>query len=248
MIRGGAGADTIDGGEGRDWAGYWFSDAGVTVDLATGEGRGGDAAGDRLSNIENLEGSHHDDVLLGNAHANRIDGHDGHDRLAGGDGNDTLRAGNGNDIAAGGNGRDTITGGEGHDDLRGESGNDRLDGGDGVDFLSGGDGEDFILGGDGNDTIDAGAGQDIVHGGKGNDVIYGGPDPDVIVYDYGWTQIKARYDASDYSIWIEAPDGKDHVFSALTFATTTGTYRFDVPSQSWVLDSTKTSADWLANP
>ena len=54
------------------------------------------------------------------------------------------------------------------------------------------------------------------------------------------------YDGRDYSIWVEAPDGRDHVFTALTFATTTGTWRFDVPTQSWRHVSDMTGHDWLA--
>ena len=55
-LHGGAGADTLDGGEGDDHVGYWGSDAGVTVNLATGTGQGGDAEGDTLTGIENLIG------------------------------------------------------------------------------------------------------------------------------------------------------------------------------------------------
>ena len=40
-LEGGFGADVLDGGAGFDWAGYELSDAGVTVNLATGEAKGG---------------------------------------------------------------------------------------------------------------------------------------------------------------------------------------------------------------
>jgi Ca2+-binding RTX toxin-like protein len=46
MISGEAGADQIDGGAGTDRAYYTASDAGVTVNLTTGEGHGGHAEGD----------------------------------------------------------------------------------------------------------------------------------------------------------------------------------------------------------
>jgi hypothetical protein len=42
----------------------------VTVDLAAGTGLGGDAEGDTLLDIENLDGSGHDDSLTGDSGAN----------------------------------------------------------------------------------------------------------------------------------------------------------------------------------
>lgn len=134
----------------------------------------------------------------------------------------------------------------GGDQLHGDSGDDRIEGGGGRDFITGSDGIDLLLGGNGNDLIDAGTGCDIISGGAGNDVIYGGPDPDVIVYDFAWKDLHVHYEDSDYSIWVEAPDGTDHVFTALTYATATGTYRYDVPTAEWVFVSAMTGADWIA--
>ena len=210
MLTGGRGADVLSGGNGSDWACYGASLTGVRVDLTTRTAWGGDAAGDVLSGIDNLQGSNQSDVLVGDGADNVLSGRDGGDTL------------------------------------HGNGGNDRLIGGSGSDFITGGSGEDTILGGAGNDTIDAGTGRELVKGGAGNDLIYGGPDPDVIIYDFAWNTLEATYDGSDYSIWIDAPDGLDHVFSALTFATTTGTYRFDVPTLTWVYVSAMTGDDWLA--
>jgi Ca2+-binding RTX toxin-like protein len=67
LLIGGAGADRIDGGDGKDFASYSGSATGVRVDLGTGTGTGGDAEGDRLTGIENLAGSSHDDRLTGNS-------------------------------------------------------------------------------------------------------------------------------------------------------------------------------------
>ncbi len=61
---GGADADTLDGGDGIDLASYRTSAAGVSVALDGNVGAGGDAAGDRLTNIENANGSNFDDVTL----------------------------------------------------------------------------------------------------------------------------------------------------------------------------------------
>ncbi|KGM30054.1 M10 family metallopeptidase C-terminal domain-containing protein, partial [Inquilinus limosus] len=97
VLRGGAGADRLDGGEGADTASYHASSAAVSVDLSTGKGSGGDAQGDVLISIENLSGSSGNDRLTGNAGVN------------------TLQGWNGNDVLTGAGGRDTLTGGAGAD-------------------------------------------------------------------------------------------------------------------------------------
>src|SRR5450755_1409305 len=97
-IIGGAGADTLDGGAGADTVDYSASSAGVTVNLTNaGAQSGGDAAGDILSNFENITGSAYADVLTGNASANVISGGAGNDTIIGGAGADTLDGGAGTD-------------------------------------------------------------------------------------------------------------------------------------------------------
>jgi Ca2+-binding RTX toxin-like protein len=85
-MEGGDGADVIDGGDGFDYALYFGSDTGVTVNLATTGSQlsAGDAAGDVLTNIEGLDGSDFADRLTGNADANGLYGELGHDTLTGG--------------------------------------------------------------------------------------------------------------------------------------------------------------------
>ncbi len=65
---GGAGADRLDGGTGTDMADYSASGAAVTVNLGTGLGAGGDAAGDTLTAIEQVTGSAYNEL------ADRLDG------------------------------------------------------------------------------------------------------------------------------------------------------------------------------
>jgi Ca2+-binding RTX toxin-like protein len=136
FLVGGKGGDHLVGGEGSDWASYDGSSEGVYVDLFGGFGLYGDAADDTLYSIENLFGSQHDDVLVGNAQANILKGVNGEDSLLGFDGADTLYGGGDDDNLYGHNGTDT---------LRGDSGDDRLDGGFGRDTMHGGaDADTFI--------------------------------------------------------------------------------------------------------
>ena len=178
-LEGGAGADTLIGGEGTDTVTYTGSTSGVTVDLASGTGAGGDAEGDRITGVENVTGSAHADHLTGDGGANLIDGAAGDDTLVGGAGADTLIGGDGTDTAdysaspaavtvdleAGtGHGGDAegdiltgienVIGSAFGDRLTGNGGGNRLDGGAGDDTLAGGAGADTLTGGDGTDTAD----------------------------------------------------------------------------------------------
>ncbi|MGL4968488.1 MAG: calcium-binding protein [Inquilinus sp.] len=110
VLRGGAGADGLGGGDGSDTASYWYSSVGVTVDLATGTGHGGDAEGDTLSDFEILSGSQSDDHLSGDALANTLQGWNGNDVLAGGAGKDVLAGGAGADRFAFMTTGDSLTG------------------------------------------------------------------------------------------------------------------------------------------
>ena len=62
-LEGGAGADRLDGGAGDDVLSYRESDAGVTVNLATGRTSGGDAQGDTIRGFEHVWGSRGNDTL-----------------------------------------------------------------------------------------------------------------------------------------------------------------------------------------
>ena len=101
-IDGGPGGDSINGGVGEDTVTYENSDAGVrvTVNATTGN-EGGEAEGDRLSRVENLVGSDHNDRLFGDS---------GNNKLSGGAGDDRIVANAGNDRVEGGAGADTMDG------------------------------------------------------------------------------------------------------------------------------------------
>lgn len=100
FLEGRGGADVLDGGDGIDTASYAASAMGVTVNLATGIGSGGDAEGDRLKDVE---------ILIGSANADTLTGATGDNRIEAGAGNDVLRTGGGNDVLDGGSGFDTLT-------------------------------------------------------------------------------------------------------------------------------------------
>ena len=90
----GLGNDTYIGGTGIDTVKYTSATAGIRVDLAKGTAASisGDAASigqDQLSGIENIIGGQYDDILIGDAQANRLFGGSGSDQLNGGDGVDT---------------------------------------------------------------------------------------------------------------------------------------------------------------
>ena len=205
VLVGGAGSDALHGGAGEDTASYAGSSFGVTVSLAAGTGAGGDAAGDRLEEIEHLEGSEHADTLTGDAGANRLAGGAGDDSLYGGAGDDVLVGGAGSDTLHGGAGEDTAsyagssfgvtvslaagtgTGGdaqgdrlEGIEHLEGSEHGDRLTGDAGANRLAGGGGADILIGRDGDDLLFGGVGRDILIGDAGDDILDGGSGSDYL--------------------------------------------------------------------
>lgn len=161
-------ANRIDGGVGVDTVSYAGSSAGVDVNLILALTRGqtgGDAAGDRLFNIENIIGSGFADTLAGNSLINRIDGGAGLDTIsyfsatagvkvnlalttAQADGDTLVNIEN----ITGSYYADTLTARAAGSTLKGMQGNDILNGGTGNDTLDGGLNNDTLIGGKGNDT------------------------------------------------------------------------------------------------
>jgi Ca2+-binding RTX toxin-like protein len=129
LLEGGAGADVVVGGGGSDTVSYLSSALPVGVDLTTGLGSGGDAAGDTLSGIEKVFGSGQGDILTGNGGANVLFGLAGADTLNGGGGDDVVNGGAGNDVAFLGAGNDVFqwNQGDANDTVEGQDGVDRLD-------------------------------------------------------------------------------------------------------------------------
>ncbi len=128
-LEGGEGADHLEGGTGKNTASYQSAGTGLTINLANPSENTGEANGDTYNHIQNIQGSRHNDVIIGDHLANELDGGEGADSLEGGDGNDILKGGDGNDILKGGDGDDTLKGGEGDDTLYGGKGKDVFEGG-----------------------------------------------------------------------------------------------------------------------
>jgi Ca2+-binding RTX toxin-like protein len=195
---GGTGADEIHGGGGHDRAIYSSANAGVNVSLENGVvGSGGEAEGDRLYDIDDLDGTYFDDSLTGNDLHNEILASAGDDHIYGKGGDDLLWGGAGADVIDGGDGYDTVTymgpdsgvtvslatgvvsGGEAEGDklfnieaLKGSFYDDRLTGDAANNGIDGGYGNDTIDAGAGNDTIDSGwGGADLIDGGAGDDTV-----------------------------------------------------------------------------
>ena len=206
-LRGKAGADRLDGGNGVDVADYAASAAGVIVNLATGEASNGDAAGDVLVSVENIDGSALADTLTGNASANRLAGGAGNDMLDGGAGNDTLLGGAGDDILYVDSTGDVVTenSGEGIDTIvasvswtlganlenltlsgsaaingTGNSLANTLVGNGAANILDGAAGDDLLQGMAGNDSLYGRAGNDRLEGGDGTDLLIGGAGRDIL--------------------------------------------------------------------
>lgn len=203
-LSGDQGADVLDGGANEagvnngDYADYTSSSQAIDVSLFEGEGYEGDASGDTLTNIENVNGSLFDDYIEGDNIANLLSGNDGNDEIIGLGGNDILFGGNGDDLLSGDEGNDVLTGGKGADYLEGGEGFDTADystasegvqinmpfgglGGealgdeyDSIEAIQGSKFDDGLVGDNDNNTLFGGDGEDGLFGSGGNDTLVGG--------------------------------------------------------------------------
>jgi len=128
---GGAGDDYLDGGAG-DWDTAWYNQSeelnGINVNLAAGTASDdGFGNTDTLVSIENVEGSAHDDIIVGDSNHNNLVGNEGNDVMYGADGDDNFSDRDGNDQTFGENGHDWFHASSGDDLLDGGAGNDTAD-------------------------------------------------------------------------------------------------------------------------
>ena len=177
-LYGGAGADVLNGGPGIDVLSYFDSNAGVTVNLATGAASGGHANGDTFSGIEWLDGSRFDDHLTGDSGDNRFWDSDGNDRLEGGGGDDQFWSGADPDSVHGGEGWDHLAYSASDAAVTVDLATGAASGGyaEGDTFTSiesvyGTQYADHLTGDDSSNTLAGGAGADVLDGGLGRDYL-----------------------------------------------------------------------------
>ena len=192
VINAGGGRDTIDGGEGVDTISYENSTEAVNIHLASNIHRGGEAYGDRLSNIENIIGSDYNDTLTGDDNDNVING---------GGGNDTIDGGGGGDTIDGGEGVDTVSYEYSSQAVNvnlatnthsgGEAQGDRLSN---IENIIGSNYDDTLTGDNNDNIINGQRGYDTINGGEGNDIIYGGRESDTIDGGSGFDTLKTNGD------------------------------------------------------
>jgi CSLREA domain-containing protein/uncharacterized repeat protein (TIGR01451 family) len=234
-LYGQAGDDIIDGGAGgKDLARYDDAPGPVTASLTTLTATGDGSDTFVTNSLEGLVGSPYDDdftggsgadglyplggndLVRGQAGADRLEGGEGDDSIVAGPGNDTLLGLAGNDVFDGGDGTDTVTyafatgpvmanltslaaNGEGSDtfvastveNLIGSPFGDSLTG-DGLNNrLEGVDGNDSLVGLAGVDTLLGGNGNDTLDGGAGNDTLNGGAGTDSCTQGGGGGQVSS---------------------------------------------------------
>lgn len=98
-LEGSPGDDTFLGGDGLDVLQFNTSHVAVSVNLAAGSATG--QGNDAISGVENLAGSIHGDLLVGDEGPNAINGNLGNDVISGAGGDDHLRGIRGNDTING---------------------------------------------------------------------------------------------------------------------------------------------------
>ncbi|WP_285907462.1 FecR domain-containing protein [Pseudodesulfovibrio pelocollis] len=209
LVKASAAKEIFEGSDGDLTVDYSASTAGVTVNLADGEGSGGYADGDSYSYVKAFVGSAHNDTFIGQDDANNyFEGGAGNDLFIMStylDENDTISGGSGTDTLTftynGGAPLTNVTGIEhiilgdaattlvGHDALADPGSIFTLDAsgitGDSYNLEWSGapifSFKQYIIGSDGNDSIIGGQGNDTLLGGDGDDSLYGGDGNDCLV-------------------------------------------------------------------
>ena len=177
VLDGGPGADRLNGGHGRDIVTYGSHPSSVVVRLDGKRNDGSPGENDLIwTDVEEVDGSPFNDVLIGSTRADDLRGGAGDDRIDGNSGSDVLDGGPGTDTLdyssrslgvtvnlIGGlattlgesdriSGFENVLGSKRDDHLLGDAGPNLLSGGGGNDLLDGGGGPDVLIGGSGFDT------------------------------------------------------------------------------------------------
>lgn len=246
----GSGNDYIDGGDGWDHLGFWdlnedaagLGTQGVVVNLSSSDfDYGGGIAlantvvdnygdTDSVFNLESINGTRFDDVIIGAEYHNWLNGSEGNDKIFGGDvSGDNLVGGPGNDLLDGQGGEwdtawyhfqgettgivadlsaGTSTDGQGGTDtlvsienIEGSEFDDHITGDSNNNFLSGNEGDDVLLGGAGDDGLAGRDGNDQLFGEAGNDYLDASAGDDLM--DGG----SGDYDVANYGPWVGTTSG-----------------------------------------
>jgi Ca2+-binding RTX toxin-like protein len=196
------GPDYLNGADGFDFVFYLGGITGVTVNLATGRGTSGSAAGDLYFNIEGVYGTNQGDTIIGHNQGVRLHGWGGNDRLTGGAAMDWFDGGSGADRIDGRGGWDVASylatpasaGGVTIDMKTNANGGaargdtlihiEAVQGTNSADTIVGmdrGNGNGVGLYGEGgDDNLIGKAGSDHLSGGTGNDILAGGAGNDFL--------------------------------------------------------------------
>ncbi|MDY6941057.1 MAG: hypothetical protein SWY16_25790 [Cyanobacteriota bacterium] len=201
FLQGGKGQDTLNGGDGNDAISYVESSSAVNINLVEQFVFDGEGDNDVLIDIEQIDGSNHNDSIVADEDNNIIDGLEGDDRIFGGDGDDFIIGGIGADILDGGDEnegdgtsyiaspapvivdltREIAFQGEAEGDrlisiehILGTRYGDRITGNQKKNHLNGSRGDDTLRGEAGSDTLEGGVGDDWLSGGAGADTLDGG--------------------------------------------------------------------------
>ena len=220
FLEGGAGADALNAGAGvNDWVSYRANTAAqANINLLANTYSGGDAQGDTLFFVENLEGSLTlRDILIGNDTTNFIIGNDGGDSIRGEGGNDTIDGGTGADSLNAGAGIDTLTYEKSSAGVTVDlnvatqsSGGDAA--GDTLYFFENVTGSiygDTISGNYQSNRLVGGLGADTLNGGTGSDYLTGGGGADT----FRFTDLTFGSDSI-----LDWQDGSDKISMALSIA------------------------------
>jgi Ca2+-binding RTX toxin-like protein len=211
VLAGGGGADTLHGDAGTDTATYIESVVGVNVNLLAGTGTGGTAAGDTLTDVENLTGSLFDDVLTGDDESNVLQGNLGADALAGNGGDDIYLVDNAGDTITenGGRGIDTVL----------ANGSYVLTAGADVELLAAanpnGNAAIDLTGNAAGNVVRGNAGNNVINGGDGRDTLTGLGGADSFLFD---TPLDAAVNLdviTDFSVADDTIALENTVFAAL---------------------------------
>lgn len=224
LLGGGLGDDVLDGGRDGAYATWAGEDGAVTVDLAEGIATEWDGGHDTLIAIAGAVGTDFNDILRGDAAANRLEGGLGDDVLAGRGGDDVLVGGGGADTLQGGAGTDTADYSGGGPVRISLLSGEALDSGGAIDHLSG---IENVIGSLSPDLLMGDANANRLTGGVGADTLRGGGGADTFVFT----------DRLDFGDTIrDFQSGLDHI-EIDRAVVAGGSVSFDAVSHHLVLDA-----------